>query len=310
MSRGRGMALAATLVAVAVTILAATAFACTPAAVIDADDPVEPGGVVNGLGSGFGPANVPGVTPVELHLQTPAGAELGTVWAGSSGPDGRFSFSFEAPEQAGYYVLAATRPGQRGAVSNNLQVGNPEAVDPAPASAPGPAPEQPAAGRLPAVERPIAPVGRGQARDKATAPSPNGSPPPAGENVPARRQVQSAAPLGADSARGGAVPTDAPALKRLGALDADGRPDAASSTTRRGRSPSGAREASIAVPEASQPIATAQAGGAGSNGSVWLGLGLAGTGLLLALTAGAALLGGTESSRLSLARLRHLRRRG
>ena len=308
MSRGRGMALAATLVAVAVTILAATAFACTPAAVIDADDPVEPGGVVNGLGSGFGPANVPGVTPVELHLQTPAGAELGTVWAGSSGPDGRFSFSFEAPEQAGYYVLAATRPGERGAVSNNLQVGNPEAVDPAPA--PAPAPEQPADGRSPAAGRPIAPVGRGQAPDKVAAPSPNESSPPARDRVPARRQVRSVAPLGAASARGGAVPIEAPALKPLGALDADGRPDAATSARRQGRSPSGAREASIAAPEASQPSATAQAGGAGSNGSVWLGLGLAGTGLLLALTAGAALLGGTESSRLSLARLRHLRRRG
>jgi hypothetical protein len=106
------------------------------------------------------------------------------------------------------------------------------------------------------------------------------------------------------------VPTEAPALKPLGALDADGRPDAAPSARRQGRSPSGAREASIAAPEASQPSATAPAGGTGSNGSVWFGLGLAGTGLLLTLTAGAALLGGTESSRLSLARLRRLRRRG
>lgn len=306
-------------------VLVATAFACTPQAVIDTDQPVPPGGVATGEGSGFGPSSVPGETPVQLSLSTRAGEQLGIVWSGASNAAGRFSFAFDAPQEAGHYVISARRPGTSGRpiASNNLQVGNPAAEQPAPAPAPADPPQPVAA---PAPNGSPAPAPGDPSRPPVAVPAPGGSPAPAlgvgrGE-APASGQRRASAPSGGDRpARAGAPQPSpgAPVLQGLGAVtDAPARsavqergestaaPAAGAPSDRR---PAASREASVAAPQDGQRSIAAGGGasGASSGGSVWLGLALIGTGLLAALTAGAAMLGGGASHRWSPAVLRRRR---
>lgn len=301
--RPRWALAASALMVVAGVALAATAFACTPNAVITIDGPVAPGGTVTGEGTGFGPGNAPGVASVEVQLETSRGESLGRVWAGSSSEDGRLSFSFKAPETAGYYTVVAIRSGARGGASNNLQVGDPQAES-EPAPSPAPAQPSPPAAAAPSPSGPVA------------GPSPNGSNSPVRAKSPARQPARPGAPKAADSPRGTVVakaapavsgaPTGAARLQPLSQL----RPAEAGGVSRSDRPPAGSRTTSVPALAGTRRSAAAAGGASGSgdgSGSVWLGLALVGGGLLAALTAGAGMVGRTESPRWSLARRRRRR---
>lgn len=105
MTRSIRLPVALTVMAV-ILVFAAKAFACTPQSNIFLDTlKSRPGQVVSGHGVGFGPAAAPGVTSVQVRLDTVSGPVL---WSGSSAANGYFAFSFTvSPMALGYHVIVA-----------------------------------------------------------------------------------------------------------------------------------------------------------------------------------------------------------